>query len=220
MKPERKNAKRITMLLRIACLILAVALSAVIIGFVTAMTNNYSQITGLQALTEQQQSEIDSLKQQVNDLQNADVANLTAQVAEKNAQIANLTSQNDALADEIVTLQTQLTQNGTAELTVQEKIRDSVMDYIKFNHPETAQFMSSLVWTGGRTTPATLVGAETYIYTSSGWKLTISYPVVPNPLYNVTADYSAPFTGIPYRVIWNGSCQNWQIKENSYVFAQ
>jgi hypothetical protein len=106
------------------------------------------------------------------------------------------------------------------ELTMQDKIRDSAMGFIKSNHPETAQFIKDLVWTGGRVTPQDLVGAETFMYYSSGWNFTISYPVIPNPTYTITADYSAPEIGIPYRVIWQGTSQNQFIKENSYTFAQ
>jgi len=106
------------------------------------------------------------------------------------------------------------------ELTTQERIRDSVMFYINSNHPETAQFMKDLVWTGGRATPPNIVGAETYMYYSQGWNVTINYPVVPNAIYNIVADYSATSTGIPYRIIWQGTWQNEVINETSYVFAQ
>jgi hypothetical protein len=104
--------------------------------------------------------------------------------------------------------------------TLQEKIRDAIMNFIKSNHPETAQFIKDLVWTGGRVTPQNLVGAETYMYYSLGWNLTLSYPVVPNAVYTITADYSAVSIGIPYRVIWQGTWQNEVINETSYVFAQ
>lgn len=106
------------------------------------------------------------------------------------------------------------------ELTMQERIRDSVNNYIKSNHPETAQFMKDLVWTGGRVTPPNILGAETYMYYSQGWNVTINYPVVPNAIYKIVADYSAPYIGIPYRIIWNGTWQNEVINETSYVFAQ
>jgi hypothetical protein len=106
------------------------------------------------------------------------------------------------------------------ELTTQERIRNSVMNYIKSNHPETAQFMKDLVWTGGRVTPPNILGAETYMYYSQGWNVTINYPVVPNAIYNIVADYSAPSIGVPYRIIWNGTWQNEVINETSYVFAQ
>jgi hypothetical protein len=106
-----------------------------------------------------------------------------------------------------------------SEKTAQEKLRDSVMSFIKTNHPETAQFMTDLVWTGG-VIPQDLVGTETYMYYSQGWNITINYPVIPEPIYKITADYSAVSTGIPYRVIWQGTCQNEAINETSYVFAQ
>jgi hypothetical protein len=107
-----------------------------------------------------------------------------------------------------------------AEQTEQEKVRDSIMTYIKTNHPEAAQFMKDLVWTGGRVTPANLLGAETYMYYSQGWNVTINYPVVPNPIYKIVADYSAIDVGIPYRIIWKGTLQNDFINETSYIFAQ
>jgi hypothetical protein len=94
------------------------------------------------------------------------------------------------------------------------------MNFIKSNHPETAVFVKDLFWTGGRETPSNNVGAETYMYYSNGWNVTINYPVIPNSIYSIVADYSAPSTGIPYRIIWVGTSQNVVIKETSYVFAQ
>lgn len=208
------------MRIRIAVIVLLIFLIASTVSFTIFLTNKDSQIVNLETLTEQQQSEIDELEQQISNLQDSETANLIRQIAEKDAQIANLSVQNDALSNQISDLQAQLIYNKTLELSIQEKIRDSAIDYIKFNHPETAQFMNELDWMGGRTTPAILVSEETYVYKSSGWTFTINFAAGSNPLYNLTADYSAPFTGIPYRVIWNGSWQNWCITEHSYIFAQ
>jgi len=105
-------------------------------------------------------------------------------------------------------------------LTEQEEIRNSIMNYIASKHPETATYMTNLVWTGGRTTPENIVGAETYMYFSSGWNVTLSYPVVPQPIYQVSADYKAQGISIPIRIIWQGTYQNQVINETSYVFAQ
>jgi hypothetical protein len=58
------------------------------------------------------------------------------------------------------------------------------------------------------------------MYYSHGWNVTINYPVVPNAIYNVTADYSATSVGISYRIIWQGTWQNEVINETSYIFAQ
>jgi hypothetical protein len=106
------------------------------------------------------------------------------------------------------------------EITTQEKVRDAVMHYIKSNHPETSQFIQELVWTGGRTTPPNVVGAETYMYYSQGWNVTINYPVVPNAIYKIETDYSAIGISIPYRIIWKGTWQNEVLNETSYIFAQ
>jgi hypothetical protein len=107
--------------------------------------------------------------------------------------------------------------------STQEQIRDAVMVYLENNHNnhnEVAQFLGNLTWIGGRATPTGLVGAETYTYLSGGWNVTITYPVIPNPTYRVTADYSAQGIGIPYRVIWEGTWQNGKITESSFTFAQ
>ncbi len=114
--------------------------------------------------------------------------------------------------------------NVPPELSIQEQVRDDVMAYVKDNHSETAQFMNNLLWTGGRTTPDGILGAETYTYLSQGWNVTIHYPVVQNPIYEVTADYSATSANsgasIPYRVVWTGTWENATITEISYDFAQ
>ncbi|MCW4006749.1 MAG: hypothetical protein NWF04_09205 [Candidatus Bathyarchaeota archaeon] len=106
-------------------------------------------------------------------------------------------------------------------LSPQEQARDAAMDYIKTNHPETMQFITELAWTGGRQDSG-LLGAETYIYQSEGWTLTIKYPVVANPIYEITVDYSTTSTqiGIPYHITWTGTYQNGCATEASYIFAQ
>lgn len=107
------------------------------------------------------------------------------------------------------------------EVLVPEQVRDAVMEYIEANHPETAQLMGELVWTGGKVETG-LLGAEIYNYESQGWNVTISYPVIVNPVYDVTVNYSVPdgVISIPYAVIWEGTWENGTITEADYVFAQ
>lgn len=113
--------------------------------------------------------------------------------------------------------------HANPEISTQELARDAAMAYIKNSHPETGQFMKSLAWTGGRE-DMKLLGAETYVYQSQGWNVTIHYPVVANPVYNITADYSAASTSgdvaVPYRITWQGTWENGCITETSYNFAQ
>lgn len=110
--------------------------------------------------------------------------------------------------------------SGVPPFTRQEEIRDAVMEYIKTNHPETAQFMQSLSWTGGKVDRDVMIGAETYSWISGGWNVTLTYPIVPNPVYSVNADYKQQGLGIPYRVIWAGTWHNDKITETTYEFAQ
>jgi hypothetical protein len=107
------------------------------------------------------------------------------------------------------------------EFLTPEQIREAVMCFIEVNHPETAKFMGELVWTGGREETG-LLGAEIYNFESQGWKVTISYPVIANPVYDVTVNYSVPdgVISIPYAVIWEGTWENGTVTEASFVFAQ
>ncbi len=110
--------------------------------------------------------------------------------------------------------------NAPVEASPQVQVRDDVVRYIRMNHPETAQFLT-LNWTGGRVeTP--LLGAETYIYSCQGWKVTIKYQVAPKPTYTITADYTVPAGGvlIPYAVNWQGTFSDGAFTESDYSFTQ
>ncbi len=102
-----------------------------------------------------------------------------------------------------------------------EHIRDGVIAYIGSNHSETTQFMNIQSWTGGRQETG-LLGSETYIYQAQGWAVTIQYPVIPDPTYSVTVEYSVASgsIGIPYHVSWQGTWNDGCITEASYTFAQ
>jgi hypothetical protein len=76
------------------------------------------------------------------------------------------------------------------EASIQERARDAAMTLMSTNYPETAQLAANLSWTGGRQDTG-LLGAEKYIYTSNGWNVLIEYPVIPNPMYTVIANYTA-----------------------------
>ena len=107
------------------------------------------------------------------------------------------------------------------KLMIHEQIRDAAIAYIGSNHPETMQFMGNLNWTGGRE-DTELLGAETYTYQAQGWNVTIHYPVVSNPVYDLTVDYSTASddASIPYRVTWQGTWEDGCVTEANYVFAQ
>jgi|GEM_PF-676766 len=102
--------------------------------------------------------------------------------------------------------------NQTASFSTEEKIREEVMLYIKTNHPETAQFMTQISWTGGRQETG-LIGAGSYIYTSGSWAVTLQSPVVPNPLYSVNASFWEDDVIIE----WQGTYQDGVITETSFI---
>jgi hypothetical protein len=100
----------------------------------------------------------------------------------------------------------------------QPQIRDLAMNYIKTFHNQTTPYMQSLTWTGGKATPPGMLGSETYSYQSNGWNVTIQYPVVPDPVYNITIQYTAiaPSTVM---INWQGTLQEGIIIETSYTYT-
>jgi hypothetical protein len=95
------------------------------------------------------------------------------------------------------------------------------MNYIKTYHRETAQYTQGCSWTGGLVNTGT-VGAATYKYLSNGWTVTITYPIVTNPVYTVTVTYVRPASWfMPAKVIvyWQGTWQNGAIGQTNYKYT-
>ncbi len=111
--------------------------------------------------------------------------------------------------------------DGMPKLMIHEQMRDAVIAYIFANHPETSQFVINQAWAGGRQETG-LLGAETYKYQSQGWVVTIKYPVIADPTYDITVEYSAISDGpsIPYHVDWQGTWHAGSVTEEEYEFAQ
>jgi hypothetical protein len=95
-------------------------------------------------------------------------------------------------------------------LSTVDEIRDGVMVYIAANQTGTVSLMNGLSWTGGRQDTG-LLGAETYVYTCGSWSVVIDYPVVLNPIYTITADY----TGHGTTINWVGTYQNQTLRETN-----
>jgi hypothetical protein len=112
-----------------------------------------------------------------------------------------------------ITTNTQLT-------LAQDQMRDLIILYLQAYHNQTEPYLKSLTWMGGRMTPMGMMGSEFYSYQSSGWNVTMQYPVVPNPLYAIVAQYKpAQYwnTG-DVLISWQGTMQNGTIKETGYKF--
>jgi hypothetical protein len=114
-------------------------------------------------------------------------------------------------------------QNGTitetsfvfnATMSPQEMVRDDVMNYIMDMHNQTAPYISpTMLWSGGRLNTS-LIGSETYVYTSGNWNLTLQYPVVLDPIYTVNATYNSS----QVMIVWQGTWQNGSIHETNFTF--
>jgi hypothetical protein len=107
------------------------------------------------------------------------------------------------------------TQSPTPESVIQEIVRDSAIMYIATNHSEIASLTTDLTWTGGRQETG-LLGSETYIYIAGGWNVTITNPVVPDPIYEISAVYTD--TANQITIIWSGLYQGGATAETSYNY--
>lgn len=91
-------------------------------------------------------------------------------------------------------------------------IRDQVIKYIAANHTETANFTSNLSWTGGKQQTG-LLGSDTYLYNATDWYMWLNCSVVPNPLYQIDANYTRGDVTLD----WQGTYQNGTVTEISYI---
>ena len=118
-----------------------------------------------------------------------------------------------------VMTQTSSSDTGAQTMLTQEQIRDLTMQYLMAYHNQTTQYMHGLSWTGGHMNMGMMVGSETYSYQSSGWNVTMQYPVVPTPIYTITAEYTPmEMHSTDYMVTWQGTLQNGTITQTNYTY--
>ena len=113
------------------------------------------------------------------------------------------------------------TASSSSEFTTQEQIRDSIMNYIRNQHNQTASYMQDLMWSGGMMSTGMMVGSSKYSYQSNGWNVTMQYPITLNPIYTITANYTSPISEMfpPQNMIaWSGTWQNGIVTETNYSF--
>jgi hypothetical protein len=96
-------------------------------------------------------------------------------------------------------------------------IRDLTLMYIQAYHNETSTYMHDLSWTGGQMDMGMMVGSNKYNYQASGWNVTTQNPVVPNPIYTITAVYT-PSSAHNAMMTWIGTLDNGTITQTSYEY--
>jgi uncharacterized protein YpmB len=74
------------------------------------------------------------------------------------------------------------------QLPEEQKARDAAINYIKTNHPQTADLIKNLNWEGGIRNNYE-AGKQSYIYSSQGWTVIVQYPLddASDPTYTVMA---------------------------------
>lgn len=104
--------------------------------------------------------------------------------------------------------------NNTPEVLSLEQIRDRAMLYLMANHTSATPLMNDLSWSPPQETA--IPGSKTFLYSSGNWSLSVHYPVVLNPIYTITANYSAPGCA---PIQWIGTFQNGAIDEQHNDFT-
>jgi hypothetical protein len=102
------------------------------------------------------------------------------------------------------------------EADIQETVRDATMTYIAANHEDMASMTVDLTWAGGLQETG-LVGSTTYIYTAGNWNVTITNPVVMDPVYTISAVYTD--TANDVTIEWMGTYENQAITETSFEYV-
>lgn len=93
-----------------------------------------------------------------------------------------------------------------------ESARDKAIYYILQEHKELGVLQVPASWTMENLTPG-LLGASNLQYAAAGWTVTVSYPVVLEPIYTVDVEYTG---GVCFQ--WTGTVsQTWAVAETNFV---
>jgi uncharacterized protein (UPF0333 family) len=107
------------------------------------------------------------------------------------------------------------TPSPTPEVVTQETVRDSAIMFIATNHADLASLTTGLTWTGGLQETG-VVGSVTYIYIAGNWNVTITNPVVLDPVYTINAVYTDTANAVT--IEWLGTYENEAITETDYNY--
>lgn len=108
------------------------------------------------------------------------------------------------------------TPSPTPEVVTQETVRDSAIMTIATNHADLASLTTGLTWTGGLQETG-VVGSVTYIYIAGDWNVTITNPVVLDPVYTISAVYTDTANAVT--IEWLGTYENEAITETSFQYV-
>ena len=93
-----------------------------------------------------------------------------------------------------------------------ESARNAAINYILQAHIEVGALQVPSSWEMQNLTPD-LLGASTLQYTENGWNVTVSYPVVLEPMYTVIVEYTG---NVSFQ--WAGTVtQDWNVTETTFT---
>ena len=101
-------------------------------------------------------------------------------------------------------------QNTNTDKTMAEEMLNSVMNYIKANHPDAAPFIKEKIsWT--QSSSVKRVGYTGVTYSGNSWTVTIGHAVTAEIIYEITAEYDSG------KIMWTGTIKNNTITEEGYT---
>jgi len=101
-------------------------------------------------------------------------------------------------------------QDTNTDKTMAEEMLNSVMNYIKANHPDAAPFIKEKIsWT--QSSSVKRMGYTASTYTGNGWTVTIGHAVTAEVIYEIRAEYTKE------GIVWVGTIKDNVITENSYI---
>jgi hypothetical protein len=106
--------------------------------------------------------------------------------------------------------QSNVHQNTGTDKTMEEEMLNSVMNYIKANHPDAAPFIKEKVsWT--QSSSVKRVGYTGITYSGDGWTVTIGHAVTAEVIYEIRAEYDSG------KIVWTGTMKDNTITEEGYT---
>jgi hypothetical protein len=106
--------------------------------------------------------------------------------------------------------QSNVPQNTDTDKTMEEEMLNSVMNYIKANHPDATPFIKEkMSWT--ESSSVKRIGYTGVTYSVDGWTVTIGHAVTAEVIYEIRAEYDGG------KIIWTGTIKDNTITEEGYT---
>ena len=106
--------------------------------------------------------------------------------------------------------QSNVSQNTDTDKTMTDEMLNSVMNYIKANHPDATPFIKEkMSWS--ESSSIKRIGYTAFTYMGNGWTVTIGHAVTAEVIYEIRAEYDSG------KIIWTSTMKDNTITEEGYT---